>query len=167
MEKNRLMKEQINREGRLPTDSEIKQIAKYNERMQVLATNLINSVLDSNPQVRNITQLERGRLAMEYIRMQEEPDNFMMLNRYLEIAPHIVEDYASDDEEIIHHDWTPFKYRNMVPMPASSLKAMGIEAKDIAPDEVRRMKNSLSKKSIGNGGVTDGKNKGRLSPKQT
>ena len=155
MEKNRLMKEQINREGRLPTDSEIKQIAKYNERMQVLATNLINSVLDSNPQVRNITQLERGRLAMEYIRMQEEPDNFMMLNRYLEIAPHIVEDYASDDEEIIHHDWTPFKYRNMVPMPASSLKAMGIEAKDIAPDEVRRMKNSLSKKSIGNGGVTD------------
>lgn len=49
-----------------------------------------------------------------------------MHNRYLEIGPQIVEDYASSDDEIIHDESTPFKYRKMVPMPASSLRKMGI-----------------------------------------
>ena len=59
-----------------------------------------------------------------------------------------MEDYASDDDEIIHDGSSPFKYRKMVPIPTNSLKAMGIDPKTIAPDEVKGMQSSMSKKSL-------------------
>ena len=34
-----------------------------------------------------------------------------MLNRYFERAPQLVEEYTSDEEDLIEMDWSPLKYR--------------------------------------------------------
>ena len=46
VEKIRDLKEQIKKEGRPPTDAEVKQIAKYNESMQVKVNNIMREVLE-------------------------------------------------------------------------------------------------------------------------
>lgn len=59
--------------------------------------------------------------------MQEEPEQFMMHNRYLEMAPQIIEDYTSDDSEVIQYDWTPFKYKKIHMISNKELIKMGIQ----------------------------------------
>ena len=46
VEKIRDLKEHIKKEGRPPTDAEVKQIAKYNESMQVRVNNIMREVLE-------------------------------------------------------------------------------------------------------------------------
>ena len=61
------------------------------------ADQIIKDVLDSNKQIRNITSIERGRLALDFIRMNEEPRDFVLHNRYFEMKPQLVESYTSSD----------------------------------------------------------------------
>ena len=55
--------------------------------MQLSSNSIVNATLDKYPHVRNVTELERGRIALEYIKMHEEPEKFLMHNRYMEMAP--------------------------------------------------------------------------------
>ena len=48
-----------------------------------------------------ITGLQKGRMALDYIKMTEQPEDFMLHNRYLDKRPQLVEEYESDDSDII------------------------------------------------------------------
>ena len=61
------MKDKIIREGRPPTDIEIAKIAKYNEYMM----NRANKILRNNPNHNKLTSIEQGRIALEFIKMNE------------------------------------------------------------------------------------------------
>ena len=61
--------------------------------------------------MKGLTSIEKGRIAVEFIKMNEQPEDYIMLNRYFERAPQLVEEYTSDEEDLIEMDWSPLKYR--------------------------------------------------------
>ena len=61
------IKEKINKEGRPPTNIEVAKIAKYNEYMLARA----NKIFKDNPACSKLTSVEKGRIALEFIKMNE------------------------------------------------------------------------------------------------
>ena len=75
------------------------------------ANGIVEDVLKNNPDMKGLTSVEKGRIALEFIKMNEQPEDYIMLNRYFDRAPQLVEEYTSDEEDLIEMDWSPLKYR--------------------------------------------------------
>ena len=45
--------------------------------------------------------------------MNENPDNYIMLNRYLEKLPELVAEYTSSEEDIVEREHSNLKYRKV------------------------------------------------------
>ena len=82
------------------------------------------------PQVKKLTQIERGRIALEFIKMNENPDNYIMLNRYLEKLPELVAEYTSSEEDIVEREHSNLKYRKVQMGSKKDLQRSGILPKD-------------------------------------
>ena len=62
--------------------------------------------------------------------MNEQPEDYMMLNRYLERAPQLVEEYTSSEGDMVDVDWSPLKYRKVELGSKKDLQRSGILPKD-------------------------------------
>ena len=120
------MKEKITNEGRPPTNIEVAKIAKYNEYMLTR----VHKILKNDPANNKLTSIEKGRIALEFIKMNEQPENFVMLNRYLERAPQLVEEYTSSEGDMVDNDYSPLKYRKVDMGSKKDLQRSGILPKD-------------------------------------
>lgn len=76
----------IRSEKRAPLQSEIRQIHGYNQKLAMQAEQLMDQAEGSQGH-RKLTALERGRLVLKFLRMNESPDDFMLANRYLDRTP--------------------------------------------------------------------------------
>ena len=72
---------------------------------------IVSKTFENNPDLKPVTAMQKGRAAMDFIRMQEDPDNYMLHNRYLSKRPQLVEEYTSDEEDLIQIGNSPLKYR--------------------------------------------------------
>lgn len=145
IENIRTIRETIANENRSPTDVEIQQIAKYNATMLKQANRVMHEVLAENPQIRKVTSIEQGRIQLEYIRMNEQPDEFVLHNRYYERVPELMEDYTSSDKDVISHQWSPLKYRKRNIGSKKDLQEAGILPKP--GDQVSNMRDRLSRRA--------------------
>jgi hypothetical protein len=66
----------------LPFESELNDIAKYNERIMFQAAAVVEEEAKKGPK-RKLTSLEHSRVVMKFMRMNEHPEEFIMQNRYL------------------------------------------------------------------------------------
>ena len=69
--------------------------------------------LANNPSMRSLTSVEKGRAALEYIKMNEQPEDYMLHNRYYERAPQLVDTYTESESDLISVEWSPIKYRKV------------------------------------------------------
>lgn len=88
-----------------------------------------NKILRDNPACKKLTSIEKGRIALAFIRMNEQPEDFMMLNRYMERAPQLVEEYTSSEGDMVDIDWSPLKYRKVQLGSKKDLERSGLIAK--------------------------------------
>ena len=51
------------------------------------ANGIVEDVLKNNPDMKGLTSVEKGRIALEFIKMNEQPEDYIMLNRYFDRAP--------------------------------------------------------------------------------
>ena len=87
---------------------------------------------------------------MEFIRMNEQPEDFMMLNRYLKRAPQLVEEYTSSEGDMVDVDWSPLKYRKVELGSKKDLQRSGILPKDNGSGYLSpKSKGSLDKNASG------------------
>lgn len=72
----KFLKEQILKENRAPTDEEVAKIGQYNAQMMKKVKKMTAEVFHANPtlRIRKMTQIEKGHIAMNYIRMHEDPN---------------------------------------------------------------------------------------------
>ena len=80
--------------------------------------------------------------------MNEQPEDYMMLNRYLERAPQLVEEYTSSEGDMVDVDWSPLKYRKVDLGSKKDLQRSGILPKDGSTSAIH----SPSPKSLDNRG---------------
>ena len=67
---------------------------------------------------------------MKFVQMNEEPEKFMMLNRYFDKAPQLIEVYTSDEEDIVKKKHSPLKYRKIQIGSKKDLQRSGILPRD-------------------------------------
>ena len=89
-----------------------------------------NLIFKNNPDSKKLTSIEKGRMQMEFIKMNEQPEDFMMLNRYLERAPQLIEEYTSSEGDMVDVEWSPLKYRKVDLGSKKDLQRSGILPKD-------------------------------------
>ena len=62
--------------------------------------------------------------------MNEEPDHFLLLNRYFERSPKVVEEYTSDEEDLVKKKNSPLRYRKVQIGSKKDLQRSGILPRD-------------------------------------
>ena len=124
------IKQSLTNENRPPTNAEIAMIAKYNEQMIKRANKAMNEAIENDPNVKNISSIEKARIGLQFIQMNEEPDHFLLLNRYFERSPKVVEEYTSDEEDLVKKKNSPLRYRKVQIGSKKDLQRSGILPRD-------------------------------------
>ncbi len=74
----------IKQDNRKPSPLEVESLANYNNSLVDRAQQMIQINEESKSVPRKLTSLERGQLAIKFIRMNEKPNLFMLNNRFIE-----------------------------------------------------------------------------------
>ncbi len=77
----------ISKEKRPPKEHEITAIGSYNLELLAHAHRVMDEEQLRQPGMRRMSVLEKNRAAVQYLKMKERPDDYILHNRYLDRGP--------------------------------------------------------------------------------